>query len=119
MKILVTGAAGQIGCGISRLLIEKEHELVLVDNLRNGYVDNLKKDGKFIAPFQYLDISKPFVLDGKFDAIIHLAAISNDPIGEKFSKITNEINFQTTVELGKKAKTAEINKFIFVHQFST
>ena len=44
MKILITGAAGQIGSGLARLLIEKGHDLVLCDNLRNGYAENLKDD---------------------------------------------------------------------------
>ena len=42
MKILITGAAGQIGSGLSKLLIENGHDLTLVDNLRNGYLENLK-----------------------------------------------------------------------------
>ena len=40
MKILITGAAGQIGSGLSKLLIENGHDLTLVDNLRNGYLEN-------------------------------------------------------------------------------
>ena len=52
MKILITGAAGQIGSGLSKLLIENGHDLTLVDNLRNGYLENLKDDAnEVIAPF--------------------------------------------------------------------
>ena len=51
MKILITGAAGQIGSGLSKLLIENGHDLTLVDNLRNGYLENLKDDAnEVIAP---------------------------------------------------------------------
>ena len=41
MKILITGAAGQIGAGLAKRLADK-HELTLVDNLRNGYASHLK-----------------------------------------------------------------------------
>ena len=52
MKILITGAAGQIGSGLSKLLIENRHDLTLVDNLRNGYLENLKDDANdVIATF--------------------------------------------------------------------
>ena len=62
MKILITGAAGQIGSGLSRLLIENGHDLTLVDNLRNGYLENLKDNAnEVIAPFLEVDItSKKF-----------------------------------------------------------
>lgn len=113
MKILVTGAAGQIGCGISRLLIEKGHELVLVDNLRNGYIDNLKKDGKYIAPFQYLDISKPFSLDHKFDAIIHLAAITSLPDCETHPIQTLQTNVNGVANVLEFAKRNEVPHVIF------
>ena len=58
MKILITGAAGQIGSGLARLLTEKGHDLVLCDNLRNGYAENLKgDDNEYIAPFYKTDIT--------------------------------------------------------------
>ena len=58
MKILITGAAGQIGSGLSRLLIENGHDLTLVDNLRNGYLENLKDNAnEVIAPFHKVDIT--------------------------------------------------------------
>ena len=85
MKILITGAAGQIGSGLAKRLADK-HELTLVDNLRNGYVEHLKDaEGEFIAPFNDVDVatSELFSTCGtkwdSYDAIIHLAAISSLP----------------------------------------
>ena len=43
MKILITGAAGQIGSGLAKRICDK-HELTLVDNLRNGYLQHLKDE---------------------------------------------------------------------------
>ncbi len=57
MKILITGAAGQIGSGLAKRLCDK-HELTLVDNLRNGYAEHLKDDeDRFIAPFHDIDVA--------------------------------------------------------------
>lgn len=113
MKILVTGAAGQIGCGISRLLLEKGHELTLVDNLRNGYVDNIKKDGKYIAPFYQIDISKPFILKDKFDVIIHLAAITSLPDCESNPIETLQVNVGGVANVLEFAKRNEVPHVIF------
>ena len=60
MRILITGAAGQIGSGLSKLLIENGHDLTLCDNLRNGYLENLKDNAnEVIAPFYEVDITTP------------------------------------------------------------
>jgi UDP-glucose 4-epimerase len=113
MKILVTGAAGQIGCGISRLLIEKGHEVVLLDNLRNGYIGNIKKNGNYIAPFHQIDISKPLELDDKFDIIIHLAAITSLPDCETNPMQTIEINVNGVANILDFAKRTEVSHVIF------
>ena len=78
MKILITGAAGQIGSGLAKRICDK-HELTLVDNLRNGYASHLKDDeGEFIAPFYDVDVATAeiYSCSGSYDAIVHLAAIS-------------------------------------------
>ena len=56
MKILITGAAGQIGSGLSKLLIENGHDLTLVDNLRNGYLENLKDDANEAVSYTHLTL---------------------------------------------------------------
>ena len=87
MKILITGAAGQIGSGLAKRLVDK-HELTLVDNLRNGYESHLRTQEdhtKHIAPFHNIDIVTEDLWShcgtdrDSYDAIIHLAAISSLP----------------------------------------
>ena len=74
MKILITGAAGQIGSGLSKLLIENGHDLTLVDNLRNGYLENLKDDAnEVIAPFYEVDITSG---EFSFSAAINTMSLS-------------------------------------------
>jgi UDP-glucose 4-epimerase len=83
MKILITGAAGQIGSGLAKRIVDK-HELTLLDNLNNGYLQNLKNEsGETIAPFHQIDVAGPELFDQcgqeQYDAIIHLAAVSSLP----------------------------------------
>lgn len=114
MKILVTGAAGQIGCGISKRLIQNGHELVLIDSLRNGYKSNIEVNGALIAPFFNVDISKPFaLLDTKFDVIIHLAAITSLPDCEINPLETIWTNVGGVTNVLEFAKNHEIPHVIF------
>jgi len=52
------------------------------------------------------------------DAIIHLAGISNDPIGNKFEDVTLNINYRASIELAKKAKAAGVKAFVFASSCS-
>ncbi len=52
------------------------------------------------------------------DAIVHLAAISNDPMGNKFEKVTSDINYRASVELAKKAKKAGVKSFVYASSCS-
>lgn len=113
MKILITGAAGQIGSGLSRLLIERGHQLYLCDNLRNGYRKNLEKVD---APFYEVDIasSKFFSLcGGSYDAIIHLAAITSLPDCESNPLETLRINVLGTANVLEFARKYEVPHVIF------
>lgn len=116
MKILITGAAGQIGSGLSKLLIAEGHDLVLCDNLRNGYISNLKIGGKIIAPFHEVDIATEQLFDecgGNYDAIIHLAAITSLPDCESNPLETIRINVSGTANVLEFARKYEIPHVIF------
>lgn len=52
------------------------------------------------------------------DAVIHLAAISNDPMGNAFEAVTAEINYQASVDMAKQAKQAGVNSFVFASSCS-
>lgn len=116
MKILITGAAGQIGSGLAKLLIEKGHKLVLCDNLRNGYLSNLKVNGKTIAPFYKVDIATQDLQDecgDQYDAIIHLAAITSLPDCESNPLETLRINVAGTANVLEFARKYEVPHIIF------
>ena len=117
MKILITGAAGQIGSGLSRLLIENGHDLTLVDNLRNGYLENLKDDAnEVIAPFYEVDItSEDFFTEcgGDYDVIIHLAAITSLPDCESNPLETLRINVSGTANVLEFARKFDVPHIVF------
>ena len=82
MKILLTGAAGGIGSTLGYYLFSQGHDLTLVDNLRNGYVENLTINGQKFGKFFQMNIcdsNLDTLLKNNYDCIIHLAAITALP----------------------------------------
>jgi nucleoside-diphosphate-sugar epimerase len=118
MRILVTGHRGYIGTVLVPMLAAGGHTVVGLDSdlyerctFGNGLpeVDALKKDIRDVQPYE---------LEG-FDAIIHLAALSNDPLGNLDPELTYEINYKASVQLAKWAKQVGVRRFLFSSSCST
>ena len=112
MKILVTGNNGYIGTVLTKALLEKGYEVVGFDA---GYYQGCELEN---SGFEVRQIRKDIREASKDDlkgieAIIHLAALSNDPLGEFNPKLTYEINYLATVNLAKLAKKAGVKRFIY------
>jgi nucleoside-diphosphate-sugar epimerase len=123
MKILVTGNMGYIGPCVIRQLREA-YPNAKISGLDIGYFAHCLTTDKILpeclTDIQYFcDIRKidPRILDG-ISIIVHLAAISNDPMGNKFSDVTMEINHLASVELAKKAKAAGASTFVYASSCS-
>jgi len=112
MNVLVTGNNGYIGTVLSKLLMEKGYQVTGLD--ANYYQDcgfggfglkikQIKKDIRKVSKEDLKDV----------DAILHLAALSNDPLGEFDPRLTEEINYQATVKLAKLAKELGIKRFVY------
>ena len=112
MKVLVTGHDGYIGTLLVPLLIAAGHEVVGLDSLL--YHECTFGDAPQSVPFIKADIRDVTVseLEG-FDAVAHLAAISNDPVGDLNPDTTFDINYRGTVHLGRVAKSAGVKRFVF------
>lgn len=113
MKILVTGGAGFIGSHIADALIDKGHEVVIIDNLSTGVTENINPAAKFIK----LSVTDSEIISifkkEKFDAVNHHAAqidvrkSVNDPVYDANINILGTINLlQCCIKTGVK-------KFIF------
>ena len=112
MRILVTGHKGYIGTVLVPMLLEKEYDVVGMDTdlfagstFGSGIreVPEIKKDIR--------DVEAPD-LEG-FEAILHLAGLSNDPLGDLNPDLTYEINHQASVRLAQLAKEMGVRRFIF------
>lgn len=103
MKVLITGGAGYIGSVLSEMLIKRGHSVVILDRFFFGR-DVLKNLGNKVKLIKDdVRFSNPSDFNG-IDAVIDMAALSNDPSGELDKKTTLEINY-----LGRK-RTATISK---------
>jgi nucleoside-diphosphate-sugar epimerase len=112
MRVLVTGHNGYIGCSLVPLLHAAGHEVVGLDN----YLYETCTFGEDVedAPSLRKDVRDVELADLEgFDAIIHLAAISNDPVGDLNPDATYDINHRAATRLAKLAKTAGVERFLF------
>jgi nucleoside-diphosphate-sugar epimerase len=117
MRVLITGHAGYIGSVMAPFLIQAGHDVVGLDV---GYFAGCDLgSGPEPIPEMVLDLRdvRAADLDG-FDAIIHLAALSNDPLGSIDPELTYEINFEASLLLALAAKTAGVPRFLFASSCS-
>jgi len=118
MKILLTGDKGYIGTVLSAKLRRLGHFVIGMDTglFADCTMGDIKDEE--LAHFD-MDIRDVWVGSLKgFDAIIHLAALSNDQMGDIEERLTREINFDATENLAVCAKAAGIRKFIFASSCS-
>lgn len=115
MNILITGAAGGIGSTLAYSLHKKEHNLTLIDNLRNGYKKNLNINGETFGNFFQKDIRDINTLDFdvEFDAVIHLAAITSLPDCENNIEETISINVEGTASVLEFCRKRNIQYVFF------
>jgi nucleoside-diphosphate-sugar epimerase len=117
MKVLVTGHKGYIGVELVPLLRSAGHEVVGLDN---GYFDACDF-GSPPEDVEALDVDLRDVTDEHckgFDAVLHLAALSNDPLGDLNPDITYDINHRASVRLARCAKEAGVRRFVFASSCS-
>jgi nucleoside-diphosphate-sugar epimerase len=112
MKILVTGNKGYIGSVLSEILLNKGHEVIGYDADYYGDCDlsSAKRPAKQITK-DIRDVSLEDVQG--VDAVIHLAALSNDPLGELKPGLTEEINLGGTLKLAEVARRVGVKRFIY------
>jgi nucleoside-diphosphate-sugar epimerase len=116
-KVLVTGSAGYIGSILLPSLIQDNYSVVGLDtNLYpNRMVTNLY-DTSSVIKKDIRDVTEKD-LEG-FDSVIHLAGLSNDPLGELDRDLTYAINYHAAVRLAKIAKSVGVKRFIFASSCS-
>jgi nucleoside-diphosphate-sugar epimerase len=111
-RVLVTGNQGYIGTVLSKLLFDRGYA---VSGLDSGYyADCLLEPAVQNYPFSRSDIRDVSAdnLDG-ISAVVHLAALSNDPLGELSPGLTEKINFEATIKIATLARDAGVKRFVY------
>jgi nucleoside-diphosphate-sugar epimerase len=112
MNVLVTGHAGYIGAVLVPMLLEAKHEVTGLDT--DFFAGCDFNGGLADVPAIHKDLRDVTATDLKgFDAVIHLAALSNDPLSDLNPECTYEINHRASVRLAQLAKIASVPRFLF------
>ena len=117
MRVLVTGHRGYIGSVLVPLLLERDHE---VSGLDSDLFRACTFDGELaVIPELIGDVRDVELENVKgFDGIIHLAGLSNDPLGDYNPSLTEDINHQGSVRIARLAKEAGVSRFLFASSCS-
>ncbi len=112
MRVLLTGHRGYIGTILTPMLLAAGHEVVGMDTdlySRCTFGDTIPE-----IPTIQKDIRDAEASDlAGFNAVLHLAGLSNDPLGDLNPQLTFDINHLASVHLAKLAKAAGVSRFIF------
>lgn len=114
MRVFVTGHLGYIGTILTPMLLEAGHEVVGCDTGLYGSCTFAPGGRIFEVPTIRKDIRDLEVADLLgFDAVLHLAGLSNDPLGDLNPDTTFDINHRASVRLAALAKCAGVYRFVF------
>ena len=123
MKILITGNMGYVGPAVVKQLRRAFPESTLI-GVDTGFFANCttncdilperRLDRQYFADVRDL----PEEIFAGVDVVVHLAAISNDPMGNKFEEVTYAINHRASVALASRAKEAGVGTFVFASSCS-
>ena len=121
MKVLVTGTEGYIGARLAPWLTARGHEVVGLDTgfYRDGmlYLDpiGLPESPRTIFKDLRTVVRQDFE---SFDAVVHLAELSNDPLGQNRPEITFSINHEGSVRIAKAARAAGVKRLVYASSCS-
>ena len=123
MRIMVTGNLGYVGPSVMQQLraVYPDAELVGMDlGLFEHCLTGVDASPERTINTQiYKDVRNVTESDFEgFSAVVHLAAISNDPMGNSFERVTNEINFKSRLRIAKLAKSVGVRNFVFASSCS-
>jgi nucleoside-diphosphate-sugar epimerase len=123
MKILITGNLGYVGSVLVDYLRKKYQDIYII-GYDIGYFAHCLNEKDFLPEIscdkQYFGDIRNFPEDllTNIDAVVHLSAISNDPMGKEFEKVTYDINLQASVNFANKASNKGVKNFVFASSCS-
>jgi nucleoside-diphosphate-sugar epimerase len=118
LKVLVTGTQGYIGSLLGPYLVERGHDVVGVDAgfyrsawLYDGLPDDVRTLQRDIRELTEDDLHG-------FDGVVHMAELSNDPLGQLAPHVTRTINHRGSVHLASMARAAGVERFVYTSSCS-
>ena len=118
MKIVVTGTEGYLGSVLAPELMTSGHEVVGVDTgyYKNGWLYH----GADLSPLTLAKDIRELTIDdlAGVEAVVHMAELSNDPLGELIGEVTYDINHAGSVRLAELAKSAGATRFVYMSSCS-
>ncbi|MEY9183893.1 nucleoside-diphosphate-sugar epimerase [Bradyrhizobium sp. USDA 326] len=119
MRVLVTGHLGYIGTVLTPMLVNAGHEVTGMDSDIYSRCTYAAGGSILEVPTIRKDVRDAEVADlVGFDAVLHLAALSNDPLGNLRPELTDEINHRASVRMASIAKHAGVGRFVFASSCS-
>ena len=118
MRVLLTGSEGYLGCLLGPELVRDGHSVVGVDTgfYRAGW---LYRGVDRTVETLDRDVRQLTVEDLRgFDAVVHMAELSNDPLGDLIGDVTYEVNHKGSVRLAELAKQAGVRRFVYMSSCS-
>ena len=118
MKVLLTGCDGYIGSRMGGVLLAGGHDVVGVDSgfHRSGWLYHATDRRPSVVTMDTRDIDVEFLRG--FDAVVHLAEVSNDPVGELNPDMTYNVNHHGSLALATNAKAAGVERFVHMSSCS-
>src|SRR5215213_2384298 len=115
MRILITGGAGFVGSQLGRRLATDGHEVILLDNLSFGHLDNLLMDGRPFARFVCRDIRDPRTAElyEGVDCVFHLAGVAALPVCQSDPREAYDVNVAGTGAVLEAARRAGVRRVVF------
>ncbi len=117
MRILMTGSRGYIGTVMAPFLLRAGHEVAGVDSdfyrrsTFGSWEEQIRTKVQDVRSVEEGDLRG-------FEAVVHLAALSNDPLGDLNPQLTYDINHHASVRLARLAKAAGVKRFVFASSCS-
>lgn len=121
MKVLVTGVDGYIGAILGPYLLRQGFDVTGLDTgyYRDGWLYTDPQQSWRTPPTLCRDLRTVTAADlSGYDAVVHLAELSNDPLGENNPEVTREINHRGSVGLARAAREAGVRRFIYTSSCS-
>jgi len=121
MRVLVTGSEGYIGSRLVPLLLSKGLQVVGFDTgyYRDGWLYSDNSSSPRSAQTTFKDLRRAITADlDDVDAIVHLAELSNDPLGQNNPEVTFQINHAGSVTLARLARERGIRRFVYTSSCS-